>query len=117
MTPSEFKTQFPEFEGETDERLRLFISRAAPHFDIERWGDLYPEGVANFVAHELTRAKVQAAQGGGASDTLNKRVGDVSIGKDAGLLAKQADNPFYRTLYGQKYLTLRRQVGMGALSV
>lgn len=44
-------------------------------------------------------------------------VGDVQVTKDAGLLAKQAENPFYRTLYGQKYLYLRRQVGAGALSV
>ena len=53
MTPSEFKTQFPEFAAETDERVQLFIDRAAPHFDVERWGDLYPDGVAYHVAHEL----------------------------------------------------------------
>ena len=49
--------------------------------------------------------------------SIDWRFGDVQVTKDAGLLAKQADNPFYRTLYGQKYLYLRRQVGMGALSV
>lgn len=121
MTPSEFKTQFPEFAAETDERVQLFIDRSAPHFDVERWGDLYPDGVAYHVAHELALANAQTAQGGGVqamtNDNLSKEVGDVQVTKDAGLLAKQADNPFYRTLYGQKYLYLRRQVGMGALSV
>ncbi len=121
MTPSEFKTQFPEFAAETDERVQFFVDRAAPYFDVERWGDLYPDGVANYVAHELALAKAQTALGGSVqvmtNDTISKKVGDVQVTKDAGLLAKQADNPFYRTLYGQQYLYLRRQVGMGALSV
>lgn len=121
MTPSEFKTQFPEFAAETDARVQLFIDRAAPYFDVDRWGDLYPDGVAYYVAHELALANAQTAQGGSVqamtNDTLTKEVGDVQVTKDAGLLAKQADNPFYRTLYGQKYLYLRRQVGIGALSV
>ena len=30
MTPSEFKTLFPEFSAETDARVQLFIDRAAP---------------------------------------------------------------------------------------
>lgn len=121
MTPSEFKTQFPEFASETDARVQLFIDRAAPHFDVDRWGDLYADGIAYWVAHELALANAQTAQGGGVqamiNDTLTKKVGDVQITKDTGLLAKQADNPFFRTLYGQKYLYLSKQVGIGALSV
>lgn len=121
MTPSEFKTQFPEFAAETDARVQLFIDLAAPYFDVDRWGDLYPYGVAYYVGHELALANAQAAQGGSVqamtNDTLTKKVGDVQVTKDTGLLAKQADNPFYRTLYGQKYLYLRKQVGMGSLSV
>lgn len=121
MTPSEFKTLFPEFASESDARVQLFIDRAAPHFDTDRWGDLYPDGIAYLVAHELALANAQAAQGGGVqamtNDNLTKKVGDVSVTKDTGLLNKQAENPFYRTLYGQKYLYLRRQAGIGALSV
>ena len=121
MTPSEFKTQFPEFASESDARVQLFIDRAAPYFDVDRWGALYPDGVAYYVAHELTLANAQTAQGGGVqamtNDNLTKKVGDVQVTKDTGLLNKQADNPFYRTLYGQKYLFLRKQAGVGALSV
>lgn len=121
MTPSEFKTLFPEFAAETDERVQLFIDRAAPHFDVARWGDLYPDGVAYFVANELAMANAQTAQGGSVqamtNDILTKKVGDVQVTRDSGLLNKQADNPLYRTVYGQRYLYLRRQVGIGALSV
>lgn len=121
MTPAEFKARFPEFANETDQRVQLFIDDAAPHFDVSRWDDLYPAGVAYFVAHEMALANAQSAQGGSVmamtNDTLTKKVGDVQVTKDTGLLNKQADNPFMRTMYGQKYLYLRRQVGAGALSV
>jgi Protein of unknown function (DUF4054) len=121
MTPSDFKIQFPEFAGEADARVQLFIDKADPHFDAERWRTMYSDGVANFVAHSLALANAQSAQGGSVAamtnDNLNKKVGDVQVTKDTGLLNKQADNPFYRTLYGQQYLYLRKQVGMGALSV
>lgn len=121
MTPSEFKTQFPEFASESVARVQLFIDRAAPYFDVDRWDALYPDGVAYYVAHELALANAQTAQGGSVqaltNDNLTKKVGDVQVTKDTGLLNKQADNPFYRTMYGQKYLYLRRQVGIGTLSV
>ena len=121
MPTSVIKAHSPESAAEPAEPVQLFIVRAAPHCDVERWGDLYPDGVAYHVAHELALANAQTAQGGSVqamtNDTLTKKVGDVQVTKDAGLLATQADNPFYRTLYGQKYLYLRRQVGMGALSV
>lgn len=121
MTPAEFKVLFPEFNAETDARVQLFIDRTAPHFDVARWGDLYSDGVAYFAAHELALANAQTAQGGGVqamtNDNLTKKVGDVQVTKDTSLLNKQADNPFFRTLYGQKYLYLRKQVGGGGLSV
>lgn len=121
MTPSDFKTLFPEFTTETDARVQLFIDRADPHFDIERWDDLYPEGVANFVAHNMALANAQTAQGGSvgamSNDNMLKKVGDIQVMKDTGLLNKQAENPFMRTLYGQQYLYLRRIVGMGASAV
>ena len=121
MTPSDFKNQFPEFASETDARVQLFIDKAAPHFDFDRWDDFYQDGVANWVAHNLAMANAQTAQGGAVqamtNDNLVKKVGDVQVTKDTELLNKQTDTPFYRTLYGQQYLYLRRMVGRGAFSV
>lgn len=121
MTPSEFKELFPEFAAVADARVQLFIERSAPHFDVPRWGDLYADGVAYWVAHELALANVQTAQGGGAkaltNDILSKKVGDVQVTKDSGLLNRQADNPYLRTYYGQQYSRLARMVGMGAVAV
>ena len=54
---------------------------------------------------------------GPLNNPIKTNVDGIVIGELLPMLAKQADNPFYRTLYGQKYLYLRKQVGMGALSV
>lgn len=121
MTPTEFKARFPEFSSETDGRVQLFINDADPLFDQSRWDDLYSVGLANLVAHELVVANEQTAAAGKigrlANDTLTKKVGDVQVTKDTMLLNKQAQNPYMRTSYGQKYLQLRRLVGMGGVSV
>lgn len=121
MTPAEFKTRFPEFASEADPRVQLFIDDADPLFDQECWGDLYPVGLANLVAHEMTMANAQTAQGGSVmamtNDDLTTKVGDVQVTKDTGLLNKQAENPYMRTLYGQKYLSYRKIVSLGAVSV
>lgn len=121
MTPTEFKARFPEFSSETNDRVQLFINDADPLFDQARWDDLYPVGLANLVAHELVVANVQTAAAGQigklSNDTLTKKVGDVQSGKDSMLLNKQAENPYMRTTYGQKYLNLRKLVGAGGVAV
>lgn len=121
MTPTEFKTRFPEFASETDERVQMFIDDADPLFDVERWGDLYAVGVAYLVAHEMALANAQTAQGGSVAamnnDDLTTKVGDVQVTKDTSLLNKQAENPYMRTMYGQKYLYYRKLVGIGAVAV
>jgi hypothetical protein len=119
MTPAEFKTRFPEFTSETDQRVQLFIDDAASFFDVERWDDLYEVGVAYFVAHELAQANAATAAGGqaGAGDDLTTKVGDVSVTRDTTLLNKQANDPFMKTAYGQKYKSYARLVGTGGVAV
>lgn len=121
MTPTEFKTRFPEFAAETDARVQLFINDAEPNFDLARWDDLYEVGVAYFVAHEISLANLQTKLGGSAGslagDVSQKKVGEVSVTRDTGLLNRQADDPFLRTVYGQKYAYYRKLVGMGGAAV
>lgn len=120
MTPTEFKTRFPEFTSETDTRVQLFITDADPFFDVERWDTLYSVGVANYVAHKLAVANAQTSGGTGgalADTSVNKKVGDLQIQKSEAALLKKMDDPFMATTYGQEYRRLQRLVGMGALSV
>lgn len=121
MTPAQFKARFPEFDHETSPRIQLFIDEAAAFFDVARWDALYPVGLANLVAHELTLANLQTVQAAGAAalgnDDASVRVGDVSVSKDGALLKAQAENPYLRTMYGQRYLSYRKLIGIGACAV
>lgn len=119
MSPSDFKTQFPEFAEEQDARVQLFIDRAAPHFDTDRWGDLYADGMANYIAHQIKSANDAGASGGAAKSGLvqSKSVGDVRVSYAATEQIAATDIAFASTAYGQNYLRLRRLVGNGALSV
>lgn len=122
MTPADIKAIIPELVGETDARVQLYIGLAEPHFNVQRWGGFYSAGVANWVAHEITLVNMRAAKGGAVKaaltdDTLQKKVGDLQTMRDTGLLNKQADNPYYRTVFGQQYLELRKLVGAGAAAV
>lgn len=122
MTPSEFKILLPEFEGEADPRIQVFLDRADPYFDKARWGNFYNDGVMYWVAHEITLANLMAAKGGAVKaaktmDVVRKRVGEVDVMRDSSLVNKAADNPYMRTEYGQKYWQLQRLAGMGAVTV
>lgn len=121
MTPADFKTRFPEFAGESDARVQLFITDAIPLFDVSRWGDLYEAGVASFVAHELSLANAQTLASGQAAvlagDEISTSVGDVSLTRDAQLAREQVADPYLRTSYGQKYRRLVRLVGTGGVAL
>jgi len=126
MTPAEFKERMPEFAGESDTRVQSIIDRAAPYFNVERWGTLYPDGLAYWIAHNIALASAIAANPAAATGDLTgtevgrtKRVGEASVqvSKSEAMLLKQADSPFMRTLYGQQYLYLLRRIIPGALAV
>jgi hypothetical protein len=117
VTPSEFKASFPdgEFSSLADNYVQTFLDKADPFFDVERWGDFYSEGVANFVAHKIVLSKARAANalqvnGGNVTE---EHVGPVGQSMDSQLLNKQVDDPYLLTDYGQEYVRLRRLVGMG----
>lgn len=121
MTPAEFKVWFPEFTSEDDERVQLFLDNSDPWFNTSRWGAFYPEGVANFVAHQLTLANWNArnaTKGRQMASNLSKeKAGEVEVMYDAALLDMQANNPYMRTTYGQRYYQLAQMIGTGGVAV
>lgn len=121
MTPDTFISRFPAFADIDITVIQTAIDDADPFFNTCRWCNLYEQGLANFVAHNLTmdRAMLDGTQSAFSDqgDYSSKSVGEVSVSIDAGLIAKYAKDPFMRTLYGQRYLYLRRLVGSGAVAV
>jgi hypothetical protein len=119
MTPEVFIKWFPRFEGETPERIQFCLTRAEPHLDPERWGDLYDEGLASLAAHYLATSSPAAAAEfeGGVLSGKSKSVGDVSVSRSFAVSAKAGEDPLLATTYGQAFRMLARQVGMGAIAV
>lgn len=120
MTPSEFKASFPdgEFNSLDTVYIQKFLDKADPFFDVERWGDFYSEGLANFVAHKIVLSKARAAnalQADGGNVT-EEHVGAVGQSMDSQLLNKQADETCLLTGYGREYVRIRRMVGVGGLA-
>lgn len=120
MTPAAFRLLFPAFIDATDAEINAAIALSAPYFNVGRWRGFYNEGLGNFVAHQIVVARAAATAGinvAAAGDVTEKRVGSVSVGRGAELLATQMADPFQRTLYGQRYKYLTRFAGAGALVV
>lgn len=53
MTPTEFKTLFPEFSGATDAIVQTRLTWAEDRTDEELFGDMYDQGVGLMCAHFL----------------------------------------------------------------
>lgn len=93
MTSAQLKALVPALSTVDDTIIDAQIALADPHFDVERWGDFYAEGLACWVAHNLT-------------------IGSVG---DATKLKQIPSNPYMRTTFGQRYQYLVDQVGMGGV--
>lgn len=117
MTPAEFKTRFPEFVAELDSRVQFFIDDAIPFFDVERWDDTYPIGIAYFVAHALTMANTRVANGAAVDDETSVTAGELSVTRSAQLIMAQAETEYLKTIYGQTYWLLAKRVGRGAVAL
>jgi hypothetical protein len=117
VTPSEFKLQYPdgEFGALDDGYIQKFLDKADPFFDVERWGNLYSEGLSNFVAHRIVMSKATAANAlqADSGNVTEKHVGPVGQSTDSAILSRQVDDPYLLTGYGREYVRLRRMVGMG----
>ena len=122
MTPSEFRTSFPDGDFNvardatlTDGYIQLYLDAAVSHFNVARWGRKYSEGLAFFVAHKIIMGKARLAKGlvVDAGNVSEKHVGPVGMSMNGEILAKQAEDPFLLTSYGREYAALRDRVGLG----
>ena len=124
MTPTEFQAWFPsgEFASLDDDYVQVFITRAAPAFNVIRWGAWYSEGLANYVAHSIVADKARAAAAGASalepeSSGLvsSKGKGPVKVAYDSEFLRLLARDSFMATPYGRRYCELRRFAGLGGM--
>ena len=115
VTPATFKIRFPEYSSEADARIQLFIDDSVIVLNEVYWGDKYDLGISYYTAHLLALAIESAAGNAGfAGPVASKSVDGTSISFSSTGAADQADEFLSSTVYGQRYLALRKTIGVPA---
>lgn len=115
-TAADIKARYQELASVADPTINLAITDAVPWFDETRWGSFYAQGFAAFVAHMVT-FDTKTSSAGASGAVQSKSVGDVSVSFAQLQFKKPTDAFWASTKYGQRYLELRRLVGIGAVAV
>lgn len=115
MTATQLKSILPPLSAFTNAQVDAKIVLADPYFDVDRWGDFYGEGLANWVCHWLVLDGVPLSADDGAE--MSESVGDTSFSLHPQLVLAQAHEQEMRTRFGQRYLQLAGQAGIGGVIV
>ena len=116
MTLAEFKAWFPGGQFAAVTEISGYLTRATPHFNVDRWGGWYAEGLANWVAHSIVVDRAEATQSideVDADDGIVDSIGPITSRRSSENVELMAKNPYMRTTYGRRYRYLARMVGMG----
>lgn len=115
FTAADFKIRFPEFAAEDDARIELFIADSVTIINEVYWGTKYDLGLYYLTAHYLTLANKTATGAAGSTGTIASRAVDgVSISYVNTISDNENDAYYASTSYGQRYLALRKTLGVAA---
>ena len=118
VTPATFKIRFPEFDSTLDARIQLFIDDSIVILNESYWGDKYDLGVAYLSAHLLTMGtKSENGDDDAVSSIASQAVDGVSISFNSPAINTLDDAYYSSTAYGQRYLALRRTLGVPAFVI
>ncbi len=97
----------PEFTN--DARVQDFIDRAVIVHDSTYWGVAYSQGIAYYVAHQLTTHPVDSSDPAGISGTTVNSVttARASVAYGNAAVNEPSDAEFQSTVYGRNYMILR----------
>ena len=127
LTPSQFRSDFPEFANATvypDSIVQMWLTVAASLVNGARWMELTNIGLVLVTAHHLvlsardqTAASVGGVPGLMTGPTSAKSVDKVSTSYDTA--AATLDNAGFWALssFGIRFLTLARMMGAGGLQL
>lgn len=111
VTPTTFKTRYPEFETEDDARVQIFIDDATLLSSSSFWGALYDLAVTYLAAHYLSIARKSEEDDGDAkaAGVIREKIDVLEVAYSDALIKEAANNPYKGTPYGQEYLSLLRR--------
>jgi hypothetical protein len=94
------------------------INDTRPFFNIDRWGTFYPRGACLLVAHFWTlQQKFDKGETAPIHAVTARKAGEVQLNYASPSPLEMQDAWLASTHYGQQFLSLRKQVGFGALVV
>lgn len=126
MDVAQFREDFPEFASVTDyptAQVNFWAGIASKLVDLDRWGDLYDQGISLFVAHNLVlqRRNIAGAASGGSGGLVgsvsSKSVGAVSVSYDVNAVMESGAGQWNLTSYGLQYIQLARMIGAGGVQL
>jgi hypothetical protein len=128
MTPARFRLFFPEFDADTypDDRVSFWIEQGMLSVTPERWHELYEQGLALLVAHNLVmqQREIQASSLGGTSipgavqgSMASKTVDNVSSAYNQQGIVREDIGAYGLTNYGIRYYDMLMNVGAGGVQL
>lgn len=115
IDPASFKVRFPEFSAESDSRIQVFIDDSVVLLNSVYWGTKYDLGLYYLTAHYLALANKSEAGSITSNGQISSRsVDGASVGYSHPTPANESDAYYASTSYGQRYLALRRNLGVPA---
>lgn len=113
ITAAEFKIRFPEFAAESDAKVNLFIADSEVIINEVYWDTKYNLGLYYLTAHYFVLAnKTEAGSVASIGAVASRAVDGVSISFSTAIPGNESDAYYASTSYGQRYLTLRRTLGV-----
>lgn len=117
-TTKGFKTRFCEFVGVDDAKVDMFISDAVIQLNEAYWGAKYELGIYFLAAHYLALDQQTASKKTKSNFPLSgKSVDGVSVNYSTPSFDDGTEAYYNTTSYGQRYLSLRKTLGVPAFSI
>lgn len=111
---SQFRTRFPEFDTVLDAVVNFAIQDAADNMDVSRWSTRYDTGQYFLSAHYVALSSAGSNGNSGSVGAVSQAsTGPLSVTKNIPMSKTAGDAMLSSTMYGQRYLQLKRVVGMG----
>lgn len=109
IDPASFKTRFPEFAAEDDPRIQIFIDDSVIILNSVYWGEKYDLGLYYLTAHYLVLAnKSEAGSITSKGAVASRTVDGSSVNYNRVVPTDESDSYYAYTIYGQRYLALRK---------
>lgn len=115
IDPASFKIRFPEFAAVADASVQIAIDDAVVMLNTAFWGVKYDLGLYYLSAHYLTLSQKSEAGSSSSNSPISARsVDGASVSYATYTPGNNSDAYLSSTQYGQRYLALRKSLGVGA---